>query len=669
MRWGSTRVPALALVVLASLLALSLPAAAAGRKIFITKYDENFQGQAGVTFELYKDNPPVGGARGPEDTLVQSAVTDSAGAATFTDVALGDYWIHEVTPSGYVDNADQSVKVKKKGKLEFVFSNTPKPSNTRVNDPTEDASYGDGTHVFDFGPSLASDGSGAVMVAWNHSAGFLSPGDVSGVQTALSTNGGATWRDGVKMPTGSASTIVGSEPAVAYDPVRDRWVIAADAVTNTGSGLEYPIMVSTTQGVTGAWGPPVNAFPDIPPDTAFAHGPDLVVDPANGDIDLFFILSYGDGASEAMVTRSTDGGGTWGAVRSVFASGEHLDFVDAMVDADGRRHVVAGDHDDDFMDLVYALAVDENGLPYARRAIVRDVPRSGTPGQCTDSSVRTVFGSLAALDAPKVATSPLDPDRVYIVFPQHGQGADESDVMVAGSTDGGESWSAPRRVGPADGRAQFSPAVSVTPDGRIGVTYLEADAAGTAYDVMMTRADVYRQVQEQLWEELPTVPLMTGSPFWTTDPSFDSHYSNCFGLPPIASIAPGSGFIAAWADGRDPGPAGNAGVDPNIYVASTEGPPLPTTLTASVKKTETKLKPKGKLEPPPVPGGTVTVTLLRDTGDGFEKVGRKRVTTGASGSWSTSFPRPDGGRCRIVASFGGAEGRAPSVPVTKTFAC
>ena len=94
-----------------------------------------------------------------------------------------------------------------------------------------------------------------------------------------------------------------------------------------------------------------------------------------------------------------------------------------------------------------------------------------------------------------------------------------------------------------------------------------------------------------------------------------------------------------------------------------------TTLSASVKKTETKLKPKGKLEPPPVPGGTVTVTLLRNTGDGFERVGRKRVTTGASGSWSTSFARPDGGRCRIVAAFAGAEGRSPSVPVTKTFAC
>jgi len=667
MRWGIGRAPALALVVVVCLVALALPATAAGRKISITKYDENFKGHAGVTFELYQDNPPIGGARGPEDTLVQTVVTDAAGAAQFTDVPLGDYWIHEVTPSGYADNPDQSVKVKKRGKLEFVFSNTPTPSNSRANDPSQDASFGDGTHVFDFGPSLASDGSSAVMVAWNHSAGYLSPGGVSGVRTALSTDGGLTWRDRGKMPTGSDLSYVLAEPTVAYDPVSDRWILAAASVRTTGSGIERPILAATADAPSGSWTEPVNTFPDIPPDTAFAHGPDLAVDPIRGLVHLWFTVSLGDGTSEAMATRSTDGGETWSEPTSIFGPGGHIDFVDGTIGPEGTVHLVAGDYGPGQMDLLHALSTD--GVRYVHRDIATGLPRSGTSGGCTDSTARSLFGSVAALDAPKVAVSPFGDDHVYVVFPQHGQGGDESDVMIVASGDGGQTWSSPTRVGPADGRVQFAPSIAITPDGRIGVTHLDADAAGTGFDVELSRADVYRQVQEQLWDQLPVVPLTTGSPTWKTDPTFDSHYANCFGLPPIASIAPGSGFVAAWADGRDAGPAGNGGVDPNIYTATTEGPPLATSLTAAVERTPTKLKPKGKLQPPPVPGGRVTVTLLQNAGDGFERIGRRRVPVKASGSWSTSFARPDEGRCRVVVEFRGAEGRAPSVPVTKTFGC
>lgn len=170
-------------------------------------------------------------------------------------------------------------------------------------------------------------------------------------------------------------------------------------------------------------------------------------------------------------------------------------------------------------------------------------------------------------------------------------------------------------------------------------------------------------------EPLPVMPLARLAPFWETDPSFDTHYNDCFGIEPIDAEAPGSGFLMAWTDGRDPGPVGNNGVDPNVFFVATEGPPLPTELTASVRKTKQKLKPQGTLNPEPIPDAKVVVTLFRDTGDGFEQVARRKPKTGDGGAWLTSFARPDGGTCRVVIEFGGAVGRAPSVPVTKTFAC
>jgi hypothetical protein len=56
-------------------------------------------------------------------------------------------------------------------------------------------------------------------------------------------------------------------------------------------------------------------------------------------------------------------------------------------------------------------------------------------------------------------------------------------------------------------------------------------------------------------------------------------------------------------------------------------------------------------------------------GGGFDKVGSKGLTTSKTGAWATSFGRPAGGRCRVVAVFEGSEGREPSPTVTKTFAC
>lgn len=681
------------MVALAAALGLvatgGLPASAAGpKRIFITKYDENFMGHAGVTFELYQDTDGDG-VRDPGEPLLQTKVTDSAGNATFDPVDPGTYVVHEVTPAGYAENPDKEVEIpnaKGRGPT-IVFSNTPLSDNHRVNDPTGDTSVGDGTHVFDFGPSVAvacleEEGQGLrpagvpgdpcqdpqVLVAWNHSAGFGSSGGVSGVTTAFSPDGGTTWGDHTKVPTGGANTFVLGEPSAVYDPVEGRWVVAVDAVTNTGSGIQFPILVSTSGGPFGFWNTPVNITPDLPLEPAVAHGPSVEVNPANGNIYVTFIRSNADGSSDAMVATSTDGGGTFGPPVRIGDGGMHLDFIDSAVGPNGRLNVVAGEYTlADTYTALYNSSADPTVLWGDYFVIGDGIPRSGTSGACTGSGARTLFGHTVALDTPKIAVSPLNSKRVYVAFPQQGDAGDESDVMVSQSTDGGRTWSQPVPVQSASGAVQFAPSIAVTPDGRLGVTYFESDFDATAYGVEMV---FYNAVTGGV-EFGPVLPVNEApSPFWNTDPSFDTNYSNCFGLPPLGSIAPGSGFVVAWSDGRDPGPAGNNGVDPNIYLARTEGPPLSTTLEASADRTASKIKVSGSLTPRPVPGARVTVTLFRNTGDGFEQIGRKRPTTSEkNGSWATSFARPDDGKCRVVVEFGGAEGRAPAVPVTTTFAC
>jgi uncharacterized surface anchored protein len=68
---------------------------------------------AGAEFTLYKDNAPVGGSRGAEDTVTTLKCTTGAdGTCTINNVFKGEYWVVEtVVPAGHDGVADQHVTV------------------------------------------------------------------------------------------------------------------------------------------------------------------------------------------------------------------------------------------------------------------------------------------------------------------------------------------------------------------------------------------------------------------------------------------------------------------------------------------------------------------------------------------------------------------------------
>jgi hypothetical protein len=77
-----------------------------------------------------------------------------------------------------------------------------------------------------------------------------------------------------------------------------------------------------------------------------------------------------------------------------------------------------------------------------------------------------VLVDLAA--APAFAVDPAR-RRVYAAWESGG------DVEVSRSDDGGATWAAPRRVGPARG-TQFLPGIGVAPDGRVDVAFYDRSA-------------------------------------------------------------------------------------------------------------------------------------------------------------------------------------------------
>ncbi|NUR46869.1 MAG: prealbumin-like fold domain-containing protein [Hamadaea sp.] len=79
----------------------------------IHKVDDTGAPLAGAEFTLYKDNAPVGGSRGAEDTATAfKCTTDANGDCTISNVPAGDYWVVEtVVPPGHDGAADQHITI------------------------------------------------------------------------------------------------------------------------------------------------------------------------------------------------------------------------------------------------------------------------------------------------------------------------------------------------------------------------------------------------------------------------------------------------------------------------------------------------------------------------------------------------------------------------------
>ena len=79
----------------------------------VHKVDDLGSPLAGAVFTLYVDNAPIGGVRGPEDTITaQTCTTAPDGFCTISGVLAGAYWVVETTvPPGHDGAADQQVTV------------------------------------------------------------------------------------------------------------------------------------------------------------------------------------------------------------------------------------------------------------------------------------------------------------------------------------------------------------------------------------------------------------------------------------------------------------------------------------------------------------------------------------------------------------------------------
>jgi hypothetical protein len=123
-------------------------------QVNITKTDDASPANAlgGAVFTLYKDNAPVGGSLGNEDTITTLKCTTAAadGKCTILTVPFGEYWVVETTtPSGYATAADQHATVNAANPtVSLSFVDVRDRGAIQVTKTRKHAASGSGNHAF-----------------------------------------------------------------------------------------------------------------------------------------------------------------------------------------------------------------------------------------------------------------------------------------------------------------------------------------------------------------------------------------------------------------------------------------------------------------------------------------------------------------------------------------
>jgi hypothetical protein len=328
-----------------------------------------------------------------------------------------------------------------------------------------------------------------------------SNGGAQGNLTGVSFDRGETWTRPKPPPF---SRCAGGNPANGgdYERATDPWVSFSPdgtahqiALSINDSNPINAVLVSSSRDGGRTWGPIKTLQRDTVPQL-FNDKESITADPGDSRFvyavwDRLQIANPADENSpfsgDTLFARSTDGGQTWEPTRTI------LDFPDnSRIQSIGNQIVVLGDGV-----LVNVFNLIDRGTPFV--AVQRSTDRGVT--WSAPIIVDLMFGS-AALGQGVIDPSDRHPVRTGDILPEAAadprRGTDDlyivwqdvrftlaaplpyfnDQIVIAKSTDGGLTWSDPRRVSENKLTQAFTGSVEVNERGHVGVTYYDFTADG-----------------------------------------------------------------------------------------------------------------------------------------------------------------------------------------------
>lgn len=303
-----------------------------------------------------------------------------------------------------------------------------------------------------------------VVVSYNDSADFFSSFSFMGY--SRSTDGGASFTDLGALPPPVGGFNFG-DPGLVVDRAGNFFASAIGAFP-APPPIFFDSAVAVSKSTDGGqtWGAAVQAnfVPGEFQDKMF-----IAVDETGGSFNgNVYVSSTSFGPLPGLpilFSRSTNGGVTFSPPIQISPFGHSNQGSEPVVGPNGEVYVAWFRFFPLPSGIVIAKSTD-GGASFGTPVFVAPVSPVGFFSG-------NLFGNFRSNSFPRIDVNPVN-GHVYIVFPANPPGPDAADVFFTRSTDGGATWSAPSRVNDdATSTDQFFPDIAVNRQGVIEVVWYD----------------------------------------------------------------------------------------------------------------------------------------------------------------------------------------------------
>lgn len=323
-----------------------------------------------------------------------------------------------------------------------------------------------------------------LVAAWQQDR--MSDGGARGLATAVSVDGGTTWsipRASSFSQCGGGSFARTSDPWVAVNGSTVIQIGIAFSGGTLTAGARSGVLVSRSVDGGTTWGAAVPLADDD--GAQFFNDKETLTIDATDPSHAYAIWDRLDTTDRGptVFTRSTDGGLSWSPAAVIYDPGVSRQTIGNVVvtTPDGVIHAF-------FTEL--GPVPGNPGATEGHLAVMRSTDKGATwsaPVQVADLlavGTRVPNQPQLTVRAGEIlaafAADPLDGTLYAAWQDSRFSGGAHDGIAMAWSSDGGATWSTPTRVNADPTVPAFTPTLAVLPDGTVAVTYYDFRQSGTS---------------------------------------------------------------------------------------------------------------------------------------------------------------------------------------------